>query len=395
MKWYFVIPWYGTNIPGGAEAECRGAATHLKQAGVDVEILTTTIGSFMSDWSENACEPGLYEEEGLPVHRFGVNPTHRDVFGYINDCLLRKEKITPDEETYFFDEMLRSDDLFDFIERNDKSDIFIFIPYLFTTTIRGALIHPERSLLLPCLHDEPYATLSKTREVFEAAAGILFNVTEEKALANRLYHLRPDRQQIVGIGLNTHITGNAGCFREKYGLTSPFILYAGRKDAGKNTPLLVRYFQRFLERHGGDINLVMIGNGTVPISDSLQESVKDLGFVSVQDKADAYRAADLFIQPSINESFSIVMMEAWLQETPVAVHADCPVTRGHCIRSNGGLYFSNYPEFEEILRLLLDDPALRNRMGGAGRQYVLENYRWDRIIDQYKNTIARWFGGED
>jgi glycosyltransferase involved in cell wall biosynthesis len=394
MKWYFVIPWYGTDIPGGAEAECRGAATHLKQAGVDVEILTTTIGSFMSDWSKNACKPGLYEEEGLPVRRFAVKPTHRDVFGYINDCLLRKEKITPDEETYFFNEMIRSDDLFDFIERNDKSGIFIFIPYLFTTTIRGALIHPERSLLLPCLHDEPYATLSKTREVFESAAGILFNVAEEKLLANRLYSLRPDRQQIVGIGLDTSITGNADRFREKYAVTHPFILYAGRKDAGKNTLLLIRYFQRFLERHDSNISLVMIGNGTVPIPDSLQKAVIDLGFVSVQDKADAYRAADLFIQPSINESFSIVMMEAWLQKTPVVVHADCPVTRGHCIRSNGGLYFSNYPEFEETLLLILNDTGLRNRMGRAGRQYVLENYTWSRIVDRYKNTITRWFGDE-
>ncbi len=392
MKWFFVIPWYGTRIPGGAEAECRGAVTHLRQAGIEAEVLTTTIRDFMSDWAENAYEPGTYEEEGVPVHRFAVQKTHRDIFGYINDRLLRKEKILPEEEGYFFKEMLRSDTLLDFIRRDTGTNIFIFIPYLFSTTVHGAGIHPERSLLLPCLHDEPYATLTPVRRVFERCAGILFNVEEEKELANRLYHLNPERQRVVGIGLDTSLRGDANRFRKAYGIDAPFLLYAGRKDQGKNTPLLIQYFQRFTHRNKGNLKLVLIGNGTVPIPDTLRENVVDLGFVPARDKIDAYRAATVFCQPSVNESFSLVIMEAWLQETPVMVHGGCPVTRGHCIRSNGGLYFENYPEFEEILRRLLDDTGLRERMGKAGRAYVLRNYEWTRIVDRYRRAVRDFFG---
>ena len=392
MKWYFVIPWYGTSIPGGAEAECRGVVTHLRRSGIEVEVLTTTIKDFMSDWSHNFYEPGTYDEEEVPVHRFAVQSTHRDIFGYINDRLLNKWKIRPEEETYFFNEMLRSDDLFRFIERNDTLDIFIFIPYLFTTTIKGIMIHPDRSLILPCLHDEPYAYLAPTRRAFEACSGALFNVEEEKALANRLYRLPTDRLQVVGIGLDTTLVGDAERFRETYQISEPFILYAGRKDDGKNTPLLIRYFNRFIQRHGTSLKLVLIGNGQVSVPDSLQGRVIDLGFVPVQDKIDAYKAATLFCQPSVNESFSLVIMEAWLQQTPVLVNADCPVTRGHCNRSNGGLYFANYPEFEEILTLLLENAPLRNRLAEAGQRYVLENYQWNVIVERYKQTIHALFG---
>ena len=391
MKWYFVIPWYGTHIPGGAEAECRGAATHLRQAGVEVEILTTTIRDFMSDWSENAYEPGTYEEEGVPVHRFAVRPTYFDIFGYINDRLLRDEKIRPEEEEYFFKEMLRSDDLLAFIE-NDRESLFIFIPYLFSTTVYGAALHPERSLLLPCLHDEPYATLTPIRKTFESCRGILFNVHEEMDLANRLYRLDGKPRHVVGIGLDTSIEGDARRFRSTYGIDGPFILYAGRQDKGKNTPLLVRYFHRFLQSYKGDLKLVLMGSGGVPIPDTIQGSVRSLGFVPVQDKIDAYKAATVFCQPSVNESFSLVIMESWLQETPVLVHGDCPVTKGHCLRSNGGLYFSNYPEFEEALSLLLRDDSLRTRMGRAGRTYVLENYRWDIVVERYKQAVRGIFG---
>ena len=39
----FVIPWFGFDIPGGAEMELKGLVSHLHDAGVKVEILTTCV----------------------------------------------------------------------------------------------------------------------------------------------------------------------------------------------------------------------------------------------------------------------------------------------------------------------------------------------------------------
>src|SRR5205807_4079260 len=50
MKLAFVVPWFGAGIPGGAETACRLTAAKLREAGVPVEVLTTCIREFRSDW---------------------------------------------------------------------------------------------------------------------------------------------------------------------------------------------------------------------------------------------------------------------------------------------------------------------------------------------------------
>jgi glycosyltransferase involved in cell wall biosynthesis len=60
--------------------------------------------------------------------------------------------------------------------------------------------------------------------------------------------------------------------------------------------------------------------------------------------------------------------------TPVLVHAGSAVLQWQCRRSNGGLWFNNYPEFEEELLLLLNNENLRMKMADAGRNYVLTEY---------------------
>ena len=107
----------------------------------------------------------------------------------------------------------------------------------------------------------------------------------------------------------------------------------------------------------------------------------------MQDKYDAYAAADIFCMPSVNESFSIATMESWLMETAVLVHGHCAVTREHCLKSNGGLYFTNYDEFAATVDYLLDNPAIARQMGRNGRQYVLDNFQWPTVIAKYQQLI--------
>jgi ABC-type dipeptide/oligopeptide/nickel transport system ATPase component len=117
------------------------------------------------------------------------------------------------------------------------------------------------------------------------------------------------------------------------------------------------------------------------------DHVVDLGFVPAGDKLDAYAAAALLCQPSVHESFSIVLLESWRAGTPVLVHSHCAVTVDHCRRSNGGLYFSNEDEFAATLDFMLNRPALAQKMGRQGREYVLANFSWDVIVEKYRALI--------
>ena len=62
----------------------------------------------------------------------------------------------------------------------------VFSPYLFWTTLYCAGIAPERTVLMPCLHDEPYAYLRSVAAALASAAVVWFLSEPEHQLAHRL-----------------------------------------------------------------------------------------------------------------------------------------------------------------------------------------------------------------
>jgi glycosyltransferase involved in cell wall biosynthesis len=379
----FVAPWYGRDIAGGAEAECRATARALRDRGVPVEILTTCALDHASPWADHH-PAGVTEEDGLVVRRFKVRPRDPARYAQLQWRLSLGGTLTSFEEEDFVRESVHSDDLYAYLGGERDRYWYAFIPYCFGTTWEGALVAPERSLLIPCLHDEPFAHLKWTRRVLRATRAVCFHVPAERALAESVAGADAERFHLVGEGVDAPPPGDGARFRRTHRVLDPFVLYAGRKAAEKNTPLLVEYFARYkLTRPGNRLRLVLIGSGGVRIPARLSADILDLGFVTPQNKADAYAAALVLCQPSRLESFSLVMMEAWLAGAPSLVHGRCAVTRDHCLASNGGLFFEDYFEFAEALDLLARDEALRRRMGEAGRAYVLANYTWDRVTDNY------------
>ena len=130
MKIAFVIPWYGENIPGGAESECRRTSENLFKAGVEIEILTTCVKEFESDWNQNFHREGECRVNGIPVRRFKVRKRDTQAFDRINYKLMNNLPVSLGEEEEFIREMINSDNLYKFIEKNKLSYYFIFIPYI-------------------------------------------------------------------------------------------------------------------------------------------------------------------------------------------------------------------------------------------------------------------------
>jgi glycosyltransferase involved in cell wall biosynthesis len=389
MKLAFVIPWFGADIPGGAEAACFHTAWQLRKAGVAVEVLTTCIKEFRSDWSTNFHREGTVIVQDITVHRFPVGRRNDHAFHRLNARLMNRLPITAEEEQVFLREMIHCDALIHFIEEHQDEYVLAYLPYMFTTTYRGVLAAPQRAILIPCLHDESYAYLDIYKPVFEQVRGMLFHTPAEMALAKRLYRLADDNLRLLGSGVDSDRVADGPRFKHKYRLDQ-FLLYAGRKDAGKNAPLLVDYFCRYKQLYPGELKLVFIGDGTLSVPAGQAEDIVDLGFVPVQDKYDAYAAALALCQPSLNESFSLVMMEAWLAQTPALVHERCPVTRDHCLASNGGLFFDSFTDFVGCVDYLQENSAQAQRLGENGRRYVLANYTWDRIVKKFLHALHGW-----
>ncbi len=390
MKIAFVTPWYGQYVSGGMETITRQIVTRLHGAGFDVEVLTTCIRDFHADWSTNFYRPGLDSFQDVPVRRFVVQKRDKSAFDQVNAQLMQGRPVSKADANTFLNQMFICPSLYDHIAENRDQYLYFFVPYMFPTTYFGARISPERSAIIPCLHDEAYAYLDIFRRVMSQVRAQIFFVHAERELSERLYGAPAGQiRAVVGGGVDEELHGDARRFRQKYGLgDDPFFLYVGRKERGKNVPQLLDYWRRYTHSHSSGAKLLLLGKGKVALPPN-PSNVMDLGFVSREDKAGAYAAATALIQPSLNESFSLVLMESWLVETPVLVHGLCAVTREHAVRARGGLYYTNYPEFAATLDYLLQHPAIAHKMGQNGRKYVRENYRWPHIIDQYCEIIGQ------
>jgi len=113
----------------------------------------------------------------------------------------------------------------------------------------------------------------------------------------------------------------------------------------------------------------------------------DLGYVDEATKNSIIKNAIALINLSNNESFSYVIMEAWLNRTPIIASSDCAVTRSHCIKSHGGLLTSNEPSFIAALETMQNQSA-NKELANNGFNYVMTHYSITHVINQFLDTIA-------
>jgi glycosyltransferase involved in cell wall biosynthesis len=387
-----VVPRYGEHLGGGAEALAKALLErlHLPQLRGLPSIpkceVWTTCAVDHRTW-ENALPAGLSVENGIPVRRFPVDERNVDIFLRAEFAMRDGKKLSLDEQLDWLQNSVNSSGLYRHIERHgEEFSAILFAPYLFATSFWGALIHPDRSILLPCLHNEHYAYQDVFRALFSQVRGLIFNAHAERELAEQLYNRSfRDKSGVVGMGFE----GESSAPKKSLSGTNPFLLYSGRKEQGKNVDLLIRYYEELPESLRAEVELILIGSGTINFRDSLPDGVRDLGFVSEDEKSDLMRRSLALCQPSTNESFSIVMMEAWRSRTAVLVHSACAVTREHVLRSGGGLYFGHPREFAAVVRTLLSEPKLRGEMAEAGAKYVAEEYSWHAVLNRAWETFDR------
>ena len=381
----FVVPRYGADVVGGAEDLARRTAEELVRRGFEVTVLTTRALDHQT-WRGHY-PPGPSVLNGVRVIRFEARTRVGDPELHALAARIEQGAALSDEEQRLWLEgVVASDALNEHIRtEGPRYTHLIFLPYLFGTTFTGSSIHPERSWIIPCLHDEPFAHMSLIKKMMRSVRGLIFNSPGERRFASRLLGVE-DPGPVVGMGFRP-IEGDPRAFRNRYPVRGDFALYAGRREPGKNTPLLVDYFRAYaLENPGA--KLVLMGAGNVRIPAEASHFIFDLGRVSEPAKWDGYAAARVFCQPSVNESLSIVLLESWLAGTPALVNRRCAVTGDHVRESGGGLAFDCYDEFAEALNILLSNEGLARELGEAGRQYVVREYNWDSVMERFLRALG-------
>jgi glycosyltransferase involved in cell wall biosynthesis len=382
----FVAPRYGTEIVGGSEAVMREAAHGLARRGWEVEMLTTCARDHYT-W-RNEYETGTStHDDGVVVHRFpveGAKPSRSRA--RIEARIQSGASVAMADQLAWLDGLFRVPRLFHHLVVNsDRYDAVILSPYLFWTTVTGATVVPERTIVMPCLHDEPYARLEVLNPVLSDVARLWFLSEPEHELAHACAVL-PDHV-VTGAGVNVPTNYDAEGFRERHGLSRPFLLFAGRRERGKGWDWLLAAFHFAIRQYGLPFDLVTIGVSPADTPADLSGRVHDLGFLDDAEVPDVFAAATAYVQPSTNESFSRTIMESWLAGTPVLAAAGSDVVRWHCERSGGGLTFTDEFELAQALSFLAAAPDEAARLAKAGREYVLANYQWHIVLDAMETSL--------
>jgi glycosyltransferase involved in cell wall biosynthesis len=387
----FVPPRYGEDFVGGAEAVVRELALGLAGRGWEVEVLTTCARDHFS-WA-NELPEGMSHDGPVTVRRFPAEiTTARAERALIGAAIHRGDPVDIGMQQRWMNDDLRCSRLFHhLLDHADEYRALVFAPYLFWTTFAAGQVAPERTILMPCLHDEPEAGLEIFRPLFEGAAGLWFLSDPEQALAQQLFHLGA-QQAVVGSPVHAPATTpDPAAARRCFDLPERFALYAGRREGAKRWPWLLDAFGRAVEHGALPLGLVTMGSGAIEVPDELADRVVDLGFVDADDRLGVFAAADAYVQPSPYESFSRSIMEAWLVGTPVIANADSEVVAWHCRRSGGGLVYRDRYELEECLRFVADRPDDARALAQGAAEYVRTNYDPDVVLDRVEDTLDQWF----
>lgn len=385
MKVAFVVQRYGEDIIGGAEYLTRLVAEHMKKYH-EIEVLTTCAKDYHT-W-KNEYKQGIEDVNGILVRRFRNSKT-RD----LNKHNKVQERVfyvshSRDDETLWIDEQgPYCPELIEYLSQNkDNYDTFVFFTFRYFPSYYGIRETGSKALIAPFAENDPALDLNTTKEMFTSVEGIIYSTPEEKTLIEAKVGFKEGWKtcDIVGCGIEI-----PEVIPEYEGLKNQgYVLYLGRIEGSKGCYQLFEYYQRLAQEYGEIPDLVLAGYDAIGVPK--HEKIKYLGFVSELEKYSLLKNARILIMPSPYESLSLVTLEAMGCGTPVLVNGECEVLKGHCTRSNAGLWYQNYDEFMECLNFLCSNHAIMSKMADNGRKYVSDNYTWEKVEQKYLQLLAEF-----
>jgi len=167
------------------------------------------------------------------------------------------------------------------------------------------------------------------------------------------------------------------------------VIYVGRIAAEKNLALAVRAF-RAIQKSCPGARFVLVGDG--PLAGELWEENPDFIFCGAQcglNLAQHYASGDLFLFPSLTETFGNVVLEAMASGLALVAYnrAAARVCVQH--RENGWLVEpGDEAAFIEGAVALATDHALRANIRRAAR-VCAEAWAWPQVVDNFEQWLRR------
>ena len=249
-----------------------------------------------------------------------------------------------------------------------------------------------------------------TKRVLHSAARIFAVSNFSKQDTERLFAVPGDRIEVIYNALDDrfrqgHATdADRKLIAERYQVTYPFLLYAGRISPHKNVIRIIEAFSALkaeLQKEGQfpDLKLIIIGDELskhpdlrrAVIKSRVQNDVRFLGFVPIGVLRIFYDLAKIFVFPSLYEGFGLPPLEAMAHGTPVVTSNTSSIPE---VVGNAAVMVNPENVFEimhALHRVLLDQPV-REKLKARGVLQA-QKFSWDdsvrRMLEVYYEVVQR------
>ena len=246
---------------------------------------------------------------------------------------------------------------------------------------------------IPIFHTaETWSYRGIYKTMLASCDAVITNTTYE---ANFVRERAATRVEVAGVGIDPRSFDcrNGSELRTRYGLgTFPVVGFVGRQHTSKGLITLLQAMKT-VWKWNSDVRLVLAGplsNRAKEVATAIEglpnfekERLVDIGTFSERDKASIYDSFDVFVLPSMAESFGIAYLEAWACGKPVIGArigpTQCVIDEG----IDGLLVDSNDPQdIARAIIALLSDREMRERMGRSGHAKTIAQYTWDKVTDK-------------
>ncbi len=226
-------------------------------------------------------------------------------------------------------------------------------------------------------HNSAHCTMVPTSEIKAALSGMGFQ-----------------RLIVVPRGIDTQLfcpSKRSSKLRETWGVSenTTVLISVGRLAAEKNLDVVIDTFQ-FIQNRGHDIRLVFVGDG--PLRCHLERRCPEAIFCGVQrgeSLASHYASGDVFLFPSLTETFGNVTIEAMACGLAVVAFNRAAARQLIYHDSNGLLAESeDHETFVSQAHRVVADRVLRGQLRHRARQSSLKN-GWGSVLDQTEEVLRR------
>ena len=334
-------------------------------------------------------EPGTTTvDDGVIVRRFPVvGSKPRRSRERIESRIQSGAAVPLADQLAWLDGLFRVPDLFHhLVVSSDQYDAVILSPYLFWTTVTGATIVPDRTIVMPCLHDEPYARLEVLHPVLSDVARLWFLSEPEHELAHEIATL-PDHV-VTGAGVHVPTSYDPEGFCARHNLSRPFILFAGRRERGKGWDWLLAAFHFAIRQYDLPFDLVTIGvspaaSGSRPLGPRARPRIsRRIRSRRRLRGRNRLRAAEHQRELLAHDHGVVAGRHAG-----ALARREARCCAGTAIDPAAASPSPTSSSSRNASRSSRPRPSEAAQLAKAGREYVLANYQWDVVLDAMETSV--------